>query len=112
MDDEGVPMTIRRIEHQPEILAATPRRLNQELAAHPQMDDEGVPMTIRRIEHQPEILAATPRGLNQVAAQAICQINRPRLMTAGDPGADETGRLDAATDDVGIESATDDLYLG
>jgi hypothetical protein len=86
--------------------------LDEQLATHPEVDDQALRMTIGRLEHQPEVLASTFSSVNHIAVQSICQIHRPRQMPTDDTGAKEAGSLDTASDDVLVQSATDDLDLG
>jgi hypothetical protein len=93
-------------------LLLCPGRLDQELATHAKVDDEALPMTIGGLKHQPEVLAATSSALHKIASQAICEIYGTGLMAPSDAGAEKVSTLDAATDDVVVQSSTDDLDLG
>ena len=92
VDEAQLRSVISEVERGVQVgLTRRGRRLDEELATHTQMDDEALPMTIRCLEHQPEVLAPTLSGMNHVAAQAICQIDRPGQMTAGNTPTDEQG---------------------
>ena len=85
---------------------------DEELAAHPEVHQQASgDVPVRGSEHQPEVLAARLRAGHHRLLDPRAEVGRARDVAAHDARTAELGRLDPATDDVGLQTAADSLDL-